>query len=149
MSRSTTKNVARRPISITAVVDCVGSLATRSLGGNLYLFDTNRAGGSTGLGSEELRTVVRKGDTLLWTAFALECEVFVSIADIAMETDLCEPVRRVYPGTDVAYWTATIKRDVAGITPYRLSFRLGSRVEPMTTPCASALVGASEGGRKR
>ncbi len=41
---------ATRPVTITAVVDCPGILASRSTRGNLYLYDTNKAGGSTGLG---------------------------------------------------------------------------------------------------
>ncbi|WP_405579620.1 hypothetical protein [Streptomyces sp. NBC_01190] len=124
---------AKRPISITAVVDCVGALAAQDMHGSLYLYDTNKAGGSTGFGTDELRTRVRGGDQLLWTALALECEAFVSIDAVVIDTDVCEPERKVFPGTDVSYWIGTVKKDTADAVPYQLSFRLGTRTEPITT----------------
>jgi len=143
-----TRQVAnpKRPISVTAVVDCVGALATLSLHGNMYLYDTNKAGGSTGNGTEELRTKVRAGDQLLWTVFALECEAYVSIADIVIDKEVCEPERKVYPGTDVAYWVGTVKKGSSAVTPYQIKFRLGTRTDPMTTPVSPALIG--EGAKR-
>jgi hypothetical protein len=135
----------QRPISITAVVDCVGALASRSMHGHLYLFDTNKAAGSTGLGTEELKTWVKRGDRLLWNALALECEAFVSIDGIAIDKEVCEPEEKVYPGTDVTYWIGTVKKDTAEAIPYRLSFRLGTRAEPITTTRSPALVGRIAG----
>lgn len=131
-----------RTISIAAVVDCVGSLATRSLGGNLYLFDTNKSAGSTGLGTEELRTRVRKGDRLLWTAFGLECETFVRITGVIIEKDVCEPELQFYPGTDVSYWSGTLKRDLSTPVPYRMALIVGARPEPMLAPKSPVLVGS-------
>ncbi|MER5862903.1 hypothetical protein [Kitasatospora sp. NPDC002040] len=133
--------VPKRPVSITAVVDCVGALASRSMQGNLYLYDTNRAAGSTGLGTEELRTKVHRGDQLLWNVLALECEAYVGIAGIEIDPEFCEPERKVYPGTDVAYWTATVKKDSAEPVPYRISFLLGTRAEAVTTTLTPALIG--------
>ncbi|MFC8449537.1 hypothetical protein [Kitasatospora sp. NPDC057223] len=135
------ESVPKRPISITAVVDCVGALASRSMQGNLYLYDTNLAGGSTGLGSEELQTRVRRGDQLLWNVLALECEAFVGIDGIEIDPEFCTPERKVYPGTDVAYWTGTVKKDSAEPVPYRISFVLGTRTEPVTTTLSPALIG--------
>ncbi|CAM5366766.1 hypothetical protein AB0M94_10375 [Streptomyces xanthochromogenes] len=132
---------ARRPISITAVVDCVGALASHSVHGHLYLYDTNKAGGSTGFGTEELRTKVRRGDQLLWNVLALECEAFVSIDDIVIDRAVVEPERRTYPGTDVAYWIGTVKRDDILEAPYRIKFRVGTRTEPITTTLSPALFG--------
>jgi hypothetical protein len=129
-----------RPISITAVVDCVGCLADRSLRGNLYLYDTNRSGGSTGLGTEELMTRVRRGDSLVWTVLPLECEAYVDIAGILIDKAVCEPDRRVYPGTDVSYWVGTVKRDNLGVVPYRIAFTVGTRTDPMLTLRSPALV---------
>ena len=60
--QTATGAIAGRPVTITAVVDSPGILASRSTHGNLYLYDTNKASGSTGLGTEELRTPVKKGD---------------------------------------------------------------------------------------
>lgn len=130
-----------RTISIAAVVDCVGSLATGSLSGNLYLYDTNKAGGSTGHGTEDLQTRVKQGDQLLWTAFGLECETYLRIADISIDEEVCEPRRHVYPGTDVSYWVATVKRDAIGTVPYQIAYTVGARREPMLGPRSSALIG--------
>jgi hypothetical protein len=131
----------RQPISIAAVVDVVGALATGSLHQNLYLYDTNRAHGSTGTGTERLRTAVRAGDQLLWSVIPLECEAYAAIDAIEIDASVCEPVREVYPGTDISYWTATVKRDAVAATPYRISFRLGTRPEPLTTDLSPVLVG--------
>ncbi|MFJ4715581.1 hypothetical protein [Streptomyces sp. NPDC088785] len=130
----------KRPVSITAVVDCVGALASGSVRGHLYLYDTNKAGGSTGLGTEELRTRVRRGDQLLWNVLALECEAFVAIDGVEIDPEICEPVRKVYPGTDVAYWTGTVKKDSREVA-YRLAFKVGTRQEPIVTTVSPAIVG--------
>lgn len=129
-----------RPISITAVVDCAGALASRSLHGNLYLYDTNRAAGSTGLGTEELRTRVRKGDQLLWNVVALECETYVAIDAIEIDGEVCEPERRTYPGTDITYWAATVQTDDVDVLHYQLKFKLGARNAPITTTLSPALI---------
>ncbi|WP_413756092.1 hypothetical protein [Streptomyces sp. MMBL 11-3] len=131
----------RRPISITAVVDIVGALATGTVHDNLYFYDTNKAGGSTGFGTEQLRTRVRSGDQLLWGVLALECEAYVAIDRIDIDPELCEPERRTYPGTDVAYWIGTVKKDAVPDTPYQIRFKLGSRDQPLTTTLSPSLVG--------
>jgi hypothetical protein len=131
---------SRQPISISAVVDVVGALATRSMSGNLYLLDTNRAGGSTGIGTEELRTKVQEGDQLLWTVLPLECEAYVSIDDIVIDREVCEPERKTYPGTDISYWTGTVKKGRAGDTPYQITFKVGTRTDPMTTVSSPVLI---------
>lgn len=132
---------SKRPISITAVVDCVGALAAQSTNGHLYMYDTNKAGGSVGFGTEELRTKVKAGDQLLWTVLALECEAYVAIDDIVIDKAVCEPVRKVYPGTDVAYWIGTVKKDSTADVPYQIRFKLGTQAEPITTALSSALAG--------
>ncbi|GAA3096853.1 hypothetical protein ACFQ0X_10345 [Streptomyces rectiviolaceus] len=131
---------AKRPVSITAVVDCVGALAAGNMQGHLYMYDTNKAAGSTGFGTEELQTRVLKGDQLLWNALALECEAYVAIDDIVIDSSICVPERKVYPGTDVAYWIGTVKKDAANIT-YQIKFKLGTRDEPIATTLSSSLVG--------
>ncbi|MFD0415041.1 hypothetical protein [Streptomyces sp. NPDC127108] len=131
----------KRPISITAVVDCVGALATGSVHGNLYLYDTNKAGGSTGLGTEELRTRVRRGDQILWSVLVLECEAYAAIDEVLIDPDVCEPVRKVYPGTDIAYWIGTVKKDDVQDLSYQIRFKFGSRDEPITSTLSPSLVG--------
>lgn len=132
---------ARRPISITAVVDCVGVLATGGMSGQLYMYDTNKTAGSTGFGTEELHTRVSRGDRLLWNCLARECEAYVAIEAVEIDSAVCEPVRKVYPGTDVSYWTATVKKDAVGSVPCRLRFLVGTRTEPVPTVLAPTLVG--------
>ena len=129
------------PIAISAVVDVVAALASGTLSGSLYLLDTNRANGSTGIGTEQLRTVVREGDQLVWTVMPLECEAYVSIDGIAIDREVCDPERQVYPGTDISYWIGTVKTDVA-LAPYTITFGVGPGVKPMTTPSTPFLVGA-------
>jgi len=133
----------RRPISITSIVDCVGSLATGTLHENLYLLDSNRAGGSTGQGTPALRTRVSRGDRLLWTVITLECEAFAAIEDIRIDTGVCRPERHTYPDSDVAYWTATVARDDIGLVPYEITFRIGPGEASMTTPVPPALIGGT------
>lgn len=130
-----------RPITITAVVDAVGVLASDSTSGEVYLYDTNKSGGSTGFGTQELKTKVKRGDHLLWTTIALECEAHVAIHGIDIDKTVCEPERKVYPNTDVAYWTGTVKKDIDGAVPYRISFQVGTRNAPITTALSPALVG--------
>ncbi|MCD0452483.1 hypothetical protein LO762_25340 [Actinocorallia sp. API 0066] len=132
---------AARPLTITAVVDPVAALASGNLDENLYLYDTNRTVGSTGFGTPELRTRVRKGDVLLWNVIPLECETFVALADIDIDRRVADPVRKVYPGTDIVFFTATVKRDLTGPIGYRLSFLLGGVAEPFTPEASPLLVG--------
>jgi hypothetical protein len=131
---------ATRPVTITAVVDCPGILASRSTRGNLYLYDTNKASGSTGLGTEELQTPVKKGDQILWNIHVLECETFASIDGIEIDEQICVPEKRVYPSTDISYWTATVLKDIPELVPYQIRFRLGSLTEPITSTSSPALV---------
>jgi hypothetical protein len=130
-----------RPTSITAVVDCPGALASRSMEGNFYLYDTKKAEGSTGFGTEELRTPVKKGDELLWNVVVLECETYVAIDGIKVDPQVCVPERRQYPGTDILYWAGTVLKDVQDSVPYQISFRVGGLTTPIATTAAPALVG--------
>ena len=132
---------ASRPVSITAVVDCVGALAAGSLHGHLYLFDTNKSAGSSGLGTERLLTRASRGTQLIWNALALECEAFVAIDSITIDADVCEPEPRLYPGSDVSYWIGTVKTALTEPVDYSIAFRLGSRPAPLGTVTNPALSG--------
>ncbi|MEU0247360.1 hypothetical protein ABZ192_24165 [Streptomyces sp. NPDC006235] len=135
------RTTTARPITITAVVDVVGVLASDSTSGEVYLYDTNKASGSTGFGTEELKTKVKRGDQVLWTTIALECEAHVAIHGIDIDKNVCEPERMVYPDTDVTYWTGTVKKDIDGAVPYRITFQVGTRNEPIIAALSPALVG--------
>lgn len=129
-----------KTITIAAVLDAVGALATDSLSGQVYFMDTNKANGSTGQGTENLRTVVEKGDRLVWTLTSLECEAFGDIEEIIIDKDSCEPEKKVYEGTDVTYWTATVKKNIT-ITPYTIKFKAGTRAQSIPTASPLYLVG--------
>ena len=131
--------MTNRTITITAVVDTVGALATEALSGNFYLLDTNRSQGSTGLGTEHLKTMVVPGDRLVWTTLALECEAYVAIDEIHIDPEFCEPKKEFHPSSDISYWVATVKK-ISVALPYQISFRLGTRLMPMTTDATPALI---------
>lgn len=130
--------MATKTITIASVVDVVGVLATDSLSGQAYFMDTNKANGSTGQGTENLKTVVTKGDRLVWTVTPLEVEAYVAIDDIVIDKDYCEPKQSTYEGTDITYWTGTVKKDMT-LTPYSIKFKVGTRAEPIATDCYLSL----------
>jgi hypothetical protein len=104
------------------------------------MYDTNKTSGSTGFGTEELRTPVKKGDQLLWNVHVLECETYVSIEGIEIDEHIAVPEKKVYPSTDITYWTATVLKDIPEAVPYQIRFLLGTLTEPITADVPSALV---------
>lgn len=144
----TPEDRSTRPVTITAVVDPVAALASGEIDENVYLYDTNRAEGSTGFGTPGLKTRVRKGDTLLWNVVPLECETYVSLAAIDIDTRVAEPVRRVYPNTDIVFWTATVKQDITEPVRYRLSFLLGTVDKPVPLNAEQQLAGPAGSGKE-
>jgi len=131
-------------LRIMVVVDVVGALATDTLDGSVWLVDSNKTGGSTGEGTRQLKTAVRKGDQLVWTAMSLECEAYVAIEAIAIDPAYCEVTRGVYPGTDISYWLGRIKKDPGkSMVPYNILFKLGSRAGAMSlsVPDVPAITG--------
>ena len=127
-------------ISIISVIDVVGALATDSLDGNFYLMDSNKAYGSTFQGTQNLKTLVKLGDKLVWNVQPLECEAFASIADIIIDKDICEPKKKLYGGTDVNYWVGIVKKDVEHV-PYKIAFKVGIKKEPMVSDTGCSLIG--------
>lgn len=130
----------QKTTTISSVIDVVGALATDSLKGQVYFMDTNKPNGSTGQGTEELKTVVSEGDRLVWTVTFLECEAYAAIEEIIIDKEYCEPKKEIYEGTDVSYWVGTVKKDVT-ILPYNLKFLLGTRAESMPTATSLFLIG--------
>jgi hypothetical protein len=132
--------MAMKTITIASVIDVVGALATDSLSGQVYFQDSEKANGSTGHGTESLKTMVNKGDRLVWTVTFLECEAYAAIADIIIDRKYCEPEKKVYEGTDVAYWIGIVKEDVQEV-PYNIKFLCGTRAEPIPTATPLYLIG--------
>lgn len=131
-----------KTITIASVIDVVGGLATDSLEGQVYCMDTNKANGSSEQGTDHLRTMVRKGDRLVWTVIFLECEAYAAIDEIVIDNDFCEPEQKFYDGTDVSYWTAVIKKNITSV-PYSIKFKIGTRAEPLATASTLSLCGPS------
>ena len=120
-------------IRVIVVTDVVMALAAGTLDDALWLVDSNKRGGSAGGGTRHLQTAVRKGDELLWTVMALECEAFVSIEAIEIDAAYCEVTSGFYEGTDIRFWRGTIREDPgSAVVPYNLALKLGSRRGVMT-----------------
>jgi len=134
-----------KTISILSVVDVVGALADDNLSGNVHLMDNNKANGSHDQGTESLKTVVKKGDNLVWTTLPLECEAYASIEGVLIDKDYCDPQQATYKDTAITYWSGTVKRNLNGAAiPYRLKFQVGNRLELMSTSATPYLVGNRE-----
>jgi len=83
-----------KTITIASVIDVVGALATDSLSGQVYFTDTEKASGSTGHGTENLKTMVSVGDVLVWTVTFLECEAYAAIDEIIIDKKYSNHKRR-------------------------------------------------------
>ena len=127
-------------ITIMTFINVIGALATHSLTNHLYMIDSNKANGSQDLGTGVLKTKVKMGDQLLWTAMSIEPEAFGSITDIIIDSDFCEPEQKYYAGSDVTYWEGTVKKDLQSV-PYSLKMRVGTRDEELTTTETPSLIG--------
>ncbi|WP_159072643.1 hypothetical protein [Streptomyces formicae] len=70
-------------VNIIAVVDVIGALSTKSLqDGNLCMMDDG-SGNSSHQGTPNLVTVVRPGQTVSWTALAVDLQTPVEIKNIS------------------------------------------------------------------
>jgi len=130
-----------KTITIASVIDVVGALATDSLDGQVYFMDTNKTEGSTGQGTDILRTVVSDGYRLVWTVIFLECEAYAAIDEIIIDPEYCEVEKKVYEGTDVSYWVGTVKKSITSPVPYTVKFKVGTRDESIPTAFPLYLVG--------
>jgi hypothetical protein len=128
--------------TILTLVDVVGALANDTLSNNVYMLDNNASKGSTGEGSERLKTQVKRGDQLIWLIQAIEPESFVTIADIIIDKAYCEPVEQAYEGTDITFWSATVKKVPETNLPYQIKMKMGNRDHELVTPQTPFLIGA-------
>jgi len=139
-----TPEPVKQATNVMALVDAVGALSSGTLAGSLFLFDNNRWAGSTGHGTGSLSTVAQKGDVVVWTTMALECEAFVRLQLVEIDSAYAEYVALdagAFSETPEVYWYATILKPlpVDGV-PYRLSYRLGSADAPYRAAVESRLV---------
>jgi hypothetical protein len=126
------RNPENRTITIFALVDTVAALNSNTLHGALHLMDNNRNGGSRRQGTDSLITRVEKGNRLVWQAVSIEAEAFVQIADIDVDPGIVEVEKRVFPGTDIVFWTGVVKEGAEKV-PYSIAFLLGTRKVPLVT----------------
>ena len=140
---TTNKTAAKgknRTISIVSLVDVVGALASDNLDENIYLMDNNKPFGSHGEGTSGLQTAVEEGDVLIWTTASMEPEAYASISAIEIDSEICAPEKKTYPGSDVTYWSGKVKKSVKHC-PYRLKVLVGTRTTPLQSSATPALIG--------
>lgn len=116
--------------TIMAGIDVAQALADGSLVNNQYWFDTNVAGGSTGMGTGALKTAVNKGDTVIWVVSGLEVETFVDVTAISVPDQVL--VAGSLRGTSYGYgytvWSAQISTTAAsGHYPYQVTLNLENK----------------------
>jgi hypothetical protein len=118
-------------VSIIAVVDVIGALSDSTLGnGNLCLADDGSFD-STGQGTTDLCTVVAPGQTVQWTALAVDVQTPIEIQSITFiggGASACAPADRPEGSAnpDVNVWAGVVP---AGLTPgvpykYRLALKM-------------------------
>ncbi len=122
------------PKTIMGGIDVAQALADRSLVNNQYWFDTNAAGGSTGLGTGALKTVVHQGDSVAWVVSGLEVETLVDVTAVSVPAQILEA--NSLHGTTYGYgytvWSAQIAANAAsGDYSYQVTLNLENK--PMTT----------------
>lgn len=119
-----------KTIVIIVAVDIIGILASDSLIGNIYLFDNNRLMGSSGEGTENLKTKIRFNQneevSLVWNVMPLEPESFACISQITANKEYINLEKKQYPNSDVIYWKGTINKLFELLT-YKLSIKVGTR----------------------
>ncbi|WP_298510381.1 hypothetical protein [uncultured Kordia sp.] len=114
-------------VNIKALVDVVAVLSNDQLEGNVYILDTNKLKGSSKEGTIYLETAVEKNDIILWSTYGLEVESYVKICDIQVnETYLSKPTEEYYQGTNIQYWTSTVKKVPTQNIPYSIHFEVGN-----------------------
>lgn len=127
--------------TIMGGVDVAQALADESLVNNQYWFDTNAAGGSTGMGTGTLKTVLNRGDSVIWVVSGFEVETFVDMTGISIPAQIL--VANSLQGTSYGYgytvWSAQIAADAAsGEYTYQVTLNLENK--PMTTTLSLMVV---------
>jgi hypothetical protein len=118
-----------KTIAILVALDTIGILASNTLKGNIYLFDNNKLMGSSGEGSENLKTKItfkqNEEVSLVWNVMSLECESFASISQIVADEKYIKIERLRYPSSDVVYWKGS-KIKQFDYLKYKLSITVGT-----------------------
>lgn len=133
--------MAAKTINIVALVDVVGALASDTLDQNIYLIDNNKENGSSGEGTEILKTVVEDGDTIIWNIAPIEPEAYASIADIQIDNNFCETEEKRFEESDITYWSGKVRGDSKEkYVYYKLKIKLGIHEKELVTENSPCLV---------
>lgn len=127
------------PVAINTLIDVLGALASDTMENNIYLVDSNKAQGSTQLGTGQLHSSVQVGDIVRWTVESLEPEAFATITAIEIDSSVIDVTMMTYPGSDVTYWQGKVKKKFETL-PYQLQVLLGTQTKPMQADTGMALV---------
>lgn len=125
-----------RTISVMAVVDVVGLLASDTLDGNIYLFDNNRKNGSENEGTGHLKTRFasdggRGKITVLWNVMSIEPEAYITITKIEADSPHLKVSNECYKGSDIVFWKGIVDKKFKKST-YRLFIKAGNREKEYT-----------------
>ena len=113
-------------VNVLMIVDVEGALAASppSLGGNIYLIDTNKYMGSSGEGQNELSTTLNEGDTIVWSVAPVDPSTQLAITGFsgsAVDAGYIQPtpqgadytskfnVGPHVPAGDVGFYNATFQ----------------------------------------
>lgn len=125
---------APRTIYISSALDVMEALIKNGVDDSIYMFDNNKTGGSTGLGTNELHTVVNPGDVIVWMISGLEVETFTDIHQITGPAVSGLGIHQAEQyGTK--YWTCTIDKGARGRYEYTMEIQVESKFFTLgTTP---------------
>ncbi len=121
-----------RVIYIICALDVMEALVNDTVDDSLYMFDNNKAGGSTGIGSNELKTVVCPGDTIVWMASGLEVETLVDVHIVSGPAAETLGVHQA-ESYGTKYWTCTVGEGISGTYCYSLDIQVESRLMRLST----------------
>jgi len=120
----------KKTITIIAAVDVIAVLSSESLSGNVYLFDNNKANGSTGEGTSDLKTNIayNEGDevNLLWNVIPIEPESYAGLSQVIIDKEYVKAEKKNYEGSDVSYWKGTVVKKIEQL-PYHLVIKVGTK----------------------
>ena len=87
---------ASKEINVLIVVDVEAALASRDLGSNVYLIDTNKYFGSGSEGQQELVTACSDGQYLIWSVVSVDPGADAELASFQgqmVDQKVCRPAQ--------------------------------------------------------
>jgi hypothetical protein len=122
-----------KQINILIVVDVVGALASKNLGDNVYLIDTNKHFGSGQEGQQELITACQDGEIIVWSVCPINPGNDVEIQSFTggiIDKKICVP-KKVETVTGETVWSGRVESQGA-TAKYQYSCVLSFDGAPMT-----------------